>query len=58
MAKERFADHRLYTAMTLYLGRVPSDEEFEELLDFVEHREEFLAWKAWQTSNGTAGRQP
>jgi hypothetical protein len=61
MARQRFAEHRLYMAMALSLGREPSEEEFEEFeefLTYVKHREEFLAWKARHARNGSAGHQP
>jgi hypothetical protein len=65
MAKNpRFAEHRLYMAMTLTLGREPTDQEWDEVQDYLAHRaefedylahrEEFLAWQARHTSNGSA----
>jgi hypothetical protein len=55
MAKNpRFAEHRLYMAMTLELGREPTDQEWDEVQDYLAHRDEFLAWQARHTSNGSA----
>jgi hypothetical protein len=58
MAKNpRFEEHRQYLAMTLELGREPTDQEWDEFQDYWKHRQQFLAWQARHTSDGSAESQ-